>query len=130
MMAAKAYQAGVIREQLFKQRDTATPYGIDSDNLVQSFANLNNKLAGLPATNGIVNGTQAFLVPTVPVGALKSKMLASLQILGCACPQLCLTAFQLRCVLSNVEASQKLGRVFGLHPFGALGRGTPVNLLF
>ena len=75
LMAAKAYQAGVIREQLYAQRATATRYGVDSGSLVQSFANLNNKLAGLPTTNGVVNGTQAFLVPAVPIGAFKPLLL-------------------------------------------------------
>ena len=83
MMAAKAYQAGVIREQLYAKRATATPYGVESGSLVQSFANLNNKLAGLPSTNGVVNGSQAFIVPTVAIGAFKSMTISPLQILSC-----------------------------------------------
>lgn len=73
MMAAKAYQAGVIRELLFSQRATATPFGVSSGSLVQSFADLTNKLAGSGANNGVVDNTQALLVPTVGTGAHKSE---------------------------------------------------------
>ena len=65
MMAAKAYQAGVIRELLFAQRATA--------NLVQPFADLTNTLANSAANNGVVSGTQAVLVPTDSSGAILSR---------------------------------------------------------
>ena len=70
MMAAKAYQAGVIRELLFAQRATATPFGVNCTVLVQSFADLTNTLANSAANYGVANTTEAVLVPTDSSGAL------------------------------------------------------------
>ena len=76
MMVVKAYQAGIIRELLFSERASINAFGVISVNVVESFANLNSRLAGLGATNGIVNDIhQAFLVPTSGPGALKSESL-------------------------------------------------------
>ena len=75
MLSAKAYQAAIIRELLFAQRATATPYGTTSGSLTQSFADLTNKLAGTSVTGGIVDGNnQPTLVPTTGFGALKSDI--------------------------------------------------------
>ena len=70
ILIAKAYQAGVIREALFVQRGTDTPYGVNSSSIVQAFATLTFKLVGFSTTNGIVNGDQAYLVPTNSTCAL------------------------------------------------------------
>ena len=73
MLSAKAYQAAIIRELLFAQRATATPYGTNAGSLTQSFADLTNKLAGTSVTGSIVDSNnQPTLVPTTGFGAPKS----------------------------------------------------------
>ena len=74
MLSAKAYQAAIIRELLFAQRATATPYGPNAGSLTQSFADLTNKLAGSSVTGSIVDANnQPTLVPTTGFGALKPE---------------------------------------------------------
>ena len=74
MLSVKAYQAAIIRELLFAQRSTATPYGTNAGSLTQSFADLTNKLAGSSVTGSIVDGNnQPTLVPTTGFGVLKTK---------------------------------------------------------
>ena len=77
MMAAKAYQAGVIRELLYAQRTTVTPWSIDSGFLVQYFATLTNKLATGATFDGTVTDDSAFILPTKGPGALKPESLKS-----------------------------------------------------
>ena len=78
MLSAKAYQAAIIRELLFAQRATATPYGTSAGSLTQSFADLTNKLAGTSVTGSIVDSNnQPTLVPTTGYGALLTDILES-----------------------------------------------------
>ena len=85
MLSAKAYQAAIIRELLFAQRATATPYGTTSGSLTQSFADLTNKLAGSSVTGSIVDvNNQPTLVPTTGFGKLFSWIFTfALHISGC-----------------------------------------------